>query len=198
LLKTGDSRFVDIDIRPRNRADLWPYLLATFGVDFDPTRRAPGVPNGAPAAEVETMRVVSEASWDLTSKRSDSVRRGPTHTRDAVSSTGQIDVRCRDEVFVRTNLESYPAAENVPPDLHPLKARGMNELPRSLRYFNALHQRPLAERCCVASHFATQPNPATPIGCLEGQPMEKLDRQSQQAFRRPAGNVKSGPRWAAP
>jgi len=114
FLKTGDSRFVDIDIRPRNRADLWPYLLATFGVDLDPTRRAPGVPNGSPAAEVETMRVVSEASWDLTSKRSDSVRRGPTHTRDAVSSTGQIDVRCRDEVFVRTNLESYPAAENVP------------------------------------------------------------------------------------
>jgi hypothetical protein len=62
------------------------------------------------AAEVETVPVVSEAGWDLTNKS----RRGPTHMRDAVSSTGQIDVRCRDEGLVRMNLESYPAAENVP------------------------------------------------------------------------------------
>jgi hypothetical protein len=78
------------------------------------------------------------------------------------------------------------------------RSRRMNELPRSLRYFNALHQRPLAERCCVASHFATKPNPARPIGCLEGQPTEKLDRQSEQAFRRSAGKRRVGPQVGCP
>ena len=102
LLKTVILALLTSTTVPEIALNLWPYLLATYCVDFDPTRRAPGVKNGSRAAEVETVRVVSEA--DLTTKRSDSVRRGPMHTPDAVSSTGQIDVRCRDEVFVRTNL----------------------------------------------------------------------------------------------
>jgi hypothetical protein len=83
--------------------------------------------------------------------------------------------------------------QKCPSGLHPLKAGGMNELHRSLRYFNALRQRPLADRWRVASHLATKSNLANPMACIGRQPMEELDRQLEPDSRRSAGKRRVGP-----